>query len=105
MHLVANLHLAVNRLILVVKLEAVVNVLTLEKTIYLRSITKNRQITLSFFYFTVDDGSYNGGDYSAIPGTPGVDYPIYTEIPKTSFDCKNQQFPGYYAGVLVFSFN
>lgn len=46
-----------------------------------------------------DSGAYNGGDYSAIPGTPGVDYPIYTEIPKTSFDCKNQQFPGYYADV------
>lgn len=39
------------------------------------------------------------GDYSAIPGTPGVDYPIYVEIPKTSFDCKNQPLPGYYADV------
>lgn len=46
-----------------------------------------------------NDGSYPGGDYSAIPGVAGVDYPIYTEIPKTSFDCKNQQFPGYYADV------
>lgn len=43
--------------------------------------------------------SDDSGDYSAIPGTAGVDYPIYTEIPKTSFDCKNQQFPGYYADV------
>lgn len=47
----------------------------------------------------VDDGSYNGGDYSAIPGTPGVDYPIYSEIPKTSFDCKQQPLPGYYADI------
>lgn len=46
-----------------------------------------------------DDGQYPGGDYSAIPGTPGVDYTIYSEIPKTSFDCKQQQFPGYYADV------
>lgn len=46
-----------------------------------------------------DDGSYAGGDYSAIPGTAGVDYTIYSEIPKTSFDCKQQQFPGYYADV------
>lgn len=46
-----------------------------------------------------NDGSYPGGDYSAIPGVPGQDYPIYTEIPKTSFDCKQQQYPGYYADV------
>lgn len=46
-----------------------------------------------------DDGSYAGGDFSAIPGTAGVDYTIYSEIPKTSFDCKQQQFPGYYADV------
>lgn len=55
--------------------------------------------------FTVqgeNDGSYQGGDYSAIPGNPGADYPIYTEIPKTSFDCKQQQFPGYYAGNKMF---
>lgn len=45
------------------------------------------------------DGSYPGGDYSAIPGTPGVDYPIYTEIPQTSFDCKQYPWPGYYADV------
>lgn len=46
-----------------------------------------------------NNGQYEGGDYSAIPGEPGVDYPIYTEIPKTSFDCINQQWPGYYADV------
>lgn len=51
------------------------------------------------FFLSVDDGSYNGGDYSAIPGTPGVDYPIYSEIPKTSFDCKQQPLPGYYADI------
>ena len=32
-----------------------------------------------------------------VPGTPGVDYPNYTELPDTSFDCKKQQYPGYYA--------
>lgn len=45
-----------------------------------------------------DDGSYDG-DYSAIPGEPGQDYPIYSEIPQTSFDCNAQQWPGYYADV------
>lgn len=39
------------------------------------------------------------GDYSAIPGEPDVDYPIYSEIPETSFDCNQQEFPGYYADV------
>ncbi|KAH9381040.1 hypothetical protein HPB48_008254 [Haemaphysalis longicornis] len=34
----------------------------------------------------------------AIPGTPESDYPTYTTIPKTSFDCGAQEFPaGYYA--------
>lgn len=46
-----------------------------------------------------NNGQYEGGDYSAIPGEAGIDYPIYTEIPKTSFDCQNQQWPGYYADV------
>lgn len=46
-----------------------------------------------------NNGQYEGGDYSAIPGEPGIDYPIYTEIPKTSFDCVNQRWPGYYADV------
>ncbi|XP_058836405.1 uncharacterized protein LOC131692986 [Topomyia yanbarensis] len=38
-------------------------------------------------------------DYSAIPGEPGTDYPFFSEIPATSFDCKQQPFPGYYADV------
>lgn len=46
-----------------------------------------------------NDGKYDGGDYSAIPGSPGTDYPIYSEIPETSFDCLNQEYPGYYADV------
>lgn len=46
-----------------------------------------------------DDGSYDAGDYSAIPGQPGVDYPIYSEIPQTSFRCDQQQYQGYYADV------
>lgn len=39
------------------------------------------------------------GDYSAIPGEPDIDYPILSEIPETSFDCTQQEFPGYYADV------
>lgn len=39
------------------------------------------------------------GDYSAIPGEPEIDYPIFSEIPETAFDCNQQEFPGYYADV------
>lgn len=50
---------------------------------------------------SLDDGSYANGDYSAIPGVPGEDYPIYSIIPQTDFDCKQQQWPGYYADVFT----
>ncbi|KAH8335506.1 hypothetical protein KR074_004239, partial [Drosophila pseudoananassae] len=39
------------------------------------------------------------GDYSAIPGVPGVDYPIYAQVPRTNFDCSQQALPGYYADI------
>ncbi|XKL67348.1 hypothetical protein PGB90_002839 [Kerria lacca] len=39
----------------------------------------------------------NVADLSAIPGTPDKDYPILSKIPNTSFNCNDQQFPGYYA--------
>ncbi|EDV93395.1 uncharacterized protein LOC6564416 [Drosophila grimshawi] len=49
---------------------------------------------------TSDD--YNDGadgDYSAIPGVAGVDYPIYAQVPRTNFDCTQQPLPGYYADI------
>lgn len=39
------------------------------------------------------------GDYSAIPGVPGVDYPVYAQVPRTNFDCAQQPLPGYYADI------
>ncbi|XP_066581995.1 uncharacterized protein [Prorops nasuta] len=33
----------------------------------------------------------------AIPGVPGRDYPTFREVPQTQFECKQQQYPGYYA--------
>ena len=33
----------------------------------------------------------------AVPGTPGQDYPIYAEVPETSFSCNGQVDGGYYA--------
>ena len=30
-------------------------------------------------------------------GKPGVDFPIYNTVPDTGFNCKDQEFPGYYA--------
>merc|ERR1712106_728303 len=32
-----------------------------------------------------------------IPGVPGVDYPIYSEVPETAFACEGQVDGGYYA--------
>lgn len=47
----------------------------------------------------LNDVDYSGeGDYSAIPGVPAVDYPVYAEVPQTNFDCA-QQLPGYYSDV------
>jgi len=48
---------------------------------------------------------YNGNDPrdafnalgEAIPGEPGEDYPIYSEVPDTSFVCDGQVEGGYYA--------
>ncbi|KAJ8724468.1 hypothetical protein PYW08_015942 [Mythimna loreyi] len=31
------------------------------------------------------------------PGRPGLDYPILTTIPTTSFDCKTQRYKGFFA--------
>merc|ERR1711892_336820 len=56
-------------------------------------------------------GGFGGGDASyasdaaggpgsleeAIPGTPGEDYPIFSEVPETSFLCDGQADGGYYA--------
>jgi hypothetical protein len=30
----------------------------------------------------------------AVPGEPGVDYPIYTSAPYNSFNCKGKEFGG-----------
>merc|ERR1712106_720110 len=34
---------------------------------------------------------------SSVPGVPGEDYPIYSEVPDTGFDCDGQVDGGYYA--------
>lgn len=47
---------------------------------------------------TASDDQF-AGDYSAIPGEPDKDYPIFSYVPETTFSCKQQQYPGYYADV------
>ena len=50
-----------------------------------------------------DDGAAGGGGDSTgsleenIPGIPGDDYPIFAEVPETSFLCDGQVEGGYYA--------
>ncbi|CAL7941455.1 unnamed protein product [Xylocopa violacea] len=42
----------------------------------------------------------NQQDFSKIPGVPGVDYPLYHTVPRTSFSCAHVPFvPGMYANV------
>ncbi|CAH1391973.1 unnamed protein product [Nezara viridula] len=42
----------------------------------------------------------NEQDLSKIPGTPGVDYPLFRSVPPTSFSCAHVPFaPGMYANV------
>ncbi|RWS16442.1 hypothetical protein B4U79_05473 [Dinothrombium tinctorium] len=41
----------------------------------------------------------NGRRISSRKGTPGVDYPVYKSIPKTSFECGKQRVSGIYADV------
>ena len=49
------------------------------------------------------DGGSGGGSNGegsleeTIPGVPGEDYPIYAEVPETSFSCEGQVDGGYYA--------
>ena len=35
----------------------------------------------------------------AVPGNPGEDYPIYAEVPDTSFTCEGRVEGGYYADI------
>ena len=44
-----------------------------------------------------DDGGSGGSLEEAIPGVPGDDYPIFAEVPETSFLCDGQVDGGYYA--------
>ncbi|XP_040580731.1 uncharacterized protein [Lepeophtheirus salmonis] len=48
---------------------------------------------------TSDATAAGGNDEgeSPIPGVPGEDYPIYNEVPETSFSCEGQVEGGYYA--------
>ena len=31
---------------------------------------------------------------SSVPGTPGEDYPIYSKVPETNFNCEGKIFGG-----------
>ena len=59
----------------------------------------------SFDSFGGEDGSFSDSGYEegagsleeTIPGIPGDDYPIFAEVPETSFICDGQVEGGYYA--------
>ncbi|XP_057375608.1 adhesive plaque matrix protein-like [Daphnia carinata] len=68
---------------------------------YNRKPTKEADILTTSVEGAKDSGKYGhdgvDGDYSAIPGKPEIDYPIYSELPNNKFNCSEQQLPGYYA--------
>lgn len=39
------------------------------------------------------------GYIPGIPGRPWKDYPLYSTIPRTGFDCKLTKYPGFYADI------
>ncbi|KAK7070971.1 hypothetical protein SK128_014891 [Halocaridina rubra] len=63
----------------------------------------------------IDDEHHHSGDHDhdhhhdhhlglewlrdAVPGEPGIDYPIYWEVPQTSFNCREVPAAGYYADI------
>ena len=40
-----------------------------------------------------------GLEMRPIPGEPGVDYPVFSVVPDTDFNCRQQEFPGIYTDV------
>ena len=40
-----------------------------------------------------------GLEMRPIPGEPGVDYPVFSEVPDTDFNCRQQEFPGIFTDV------
>lgn len=53
---------------------------------------------LVFFFADDYDDPANWRLEDSIPGKPESDYPTFTTIPQTAFDCKGQT-PGYYADI------
>ena len=51
----------------------------------------------SFLDYGGSDGSGSGSLEETIPGVPGDDYPIFAEVPETSFICDGLVEGGYYA--------
>ena len=33
---------------------------------------------------------------TSTPGRPGIDYPTYSSIPRTKFDCSTQRYKGFF---------
>merc|ERR1711962_1415088 len=70
-----------------------------------------RQDALDTYGASADQAAYNDLDSAAsdapgdalsmlegsIPGVPGLDYPIYAEVPESGFACDGQVDGGYYA--------
>ena len=52
-------------------------------------------------YDQLDGGDPLDGLRAAIPGEPGVDYPIYVDIADTSFSCTDRIFGGRHTSIQL----
>ncbi|UYV65032.1 hypothetical protein LAZ67_3002876 [Cordylochernes scorpioides] len=48
-------------------------------------------------YMNGGEDMYSEGDGLSVYGNPGVDFPLFASVPETSFQCGQQELPGYYA--------
>ncbi|UYV63446.1 ABLIM3 [Cordylochernes scorpioides] len=48
-------------------------------------------------YMNGGEDMYSEGDGLSVYGNPGVDFPLFASVPETSFQCRQQELPGYYA--------
>lgn len=51
---------------------------------------------MHIIFYIIDTSKVPNGVPGPNSGRPGVDYPNYSEIPETSFTCKEQRYKGFF---------
>ena len=66
---------------------------------YFKGIYYNHRRALSDHVFKILVFALGPDGDMSIPGEAGVDFPVYSAVPDTGFDCGAQEFPGIYGDV------